>query len=75
MSSREEISQLFWIPFDVVVSMTKENPLLVTDEPFEAREFMRIADHFKGIYGIYLNLMRNKILKRIERSQHVTNWT
>ena len=47
--------------------MNGENRPLITDEPVEfeklpveVQDFRKIADHFRGIYGI---------------SQHVTGWT
>ena len=37
--------------------MIGENRRLVTDEPVEVQDFMRITDHFRGIHGIYLILI------------------
>ena len=38
--------------------MIGENRQLVTDEPVEVPNFSRITDHFRGIYGIYPNLIK-----------------
>jgi hypothetical protein len=36
-----------------------ENRWLVTDEPVDVRDFRKITDHFRGIYGrIYLKRMK-----------------
>ena len=35
-------------------------------EPVEAQDFRKITDRFRGIYGIYLILIK----KKTERSQH-----
>ena len=31
---------------------------LVTDEPVEVQEYKKITDHFRGIYRIYPNLIK-----------------
>jgi hypothetical protein len=49
------------------VAMNEENRLLVTNELVELRTS---PDRFRGVCGMYFKLM-----KKIERSQHVTNWT
>ena len=54
--------------------MNRENQVLVTDEPVEfenytiqGQDFRKIiTDHFRGVCGIYLNL-----IKKIEIYQHV----
>jgi hypothetical protein len=40
--------------------MIRENRQLVTDEPvaFEVQDRWKITDHFRGIYGIYPNLIK-----------------
>ena len=35
------------------LTMIRENRQLLTSEPVEVRDYMRITDHFIGIYGIY----------------------
>ena len=50
--------------------MKKENRPLVTDKPVEAQDFTKTTHHFKGIYGIYL-----KLVKKNEQLHHVTGWT
>ena len=59
------------------VAMNRENRLLVTDEPvefeelpFEVQDIRKITDRFRGIYRIYLNLM-----KKTQRCQYVSGWT
>ena len=36
----------------------RENRPLVTDEPVEVQDFTKTTDNFRGIYGIYLNLIK-----------------
>jgi hypothetical protein len=38
--------------------MIGENRQLVTNEPVEAQDCRKITDHFRGIYGIYTNLVK-----------------
>ena len=38
--------------------MTGENQQLVTDEPVEVHDGRKIPDHFRGIYRIYPNLIK-----------------
>ena len=38
--------------------MNGENRLRVTDESVEVQDFMKVLDHFRGIYRIYFNLMK-----------------
>ena len=38
--------------------MIGENQQLVTDEPIEVQDFRKITDHFRGIYRIYPNLIK-----------------
>ena len=38
--------------------MIEENRQFVKNEPVEVEDYMIITDHFKGIYGIYLNLTK-----------------
>ena len=48
--------------------MIGENQHLVTDEPFEVGDFRRITDHFRGIYKIYPNSMKQN------RRMSTCNW-
>lgn len=41
----------------------------IEEEPVEVQDFGKITNHFGGIFGIYLDL-----IKKIERCQHVTGW-
>ena len=36
----------------------RENRPLVTDELVEVQDFTKTTDNFRGIYGIYLNLIK-----------------
>ena len=38
--------------------MNGENQPLVTDEPIEVQDVRKIIDHFRRIYGIYLNVIK-----------------
>ena len=38
--------------------MIRENRHLVTNEPVEVEDYMKIIDHFRGIYRMYPNLMK-----------------
>ena len=38
--------------------MIGENRQLVTDEPVEVQDYRKITDHFRGIYRIYPNLIK-----------------
>ena len=38
--------------------MNGRNRLLVTNEPVEVQDCRKISDHFRGICGIYLELMK-----------------
>ena len=49
--------------------MSGKNRQLVTDELVEIRDFRRITDHFRRIYEIYL-----ECIKQTGRCQHVTGW-
>ena len=53
------------------LAMSGKNRLLVTDELVEVQDFKKTTDHFRGIYGMYLKLIKEKI----ERCQHATSWT
>ena len=45
----------------ITKSMMGENRLLVTNEPVEVhQDFRKITDHFRGIYRIYPNLIKEK---------------
>ena len=41
-----------------IVSMIGENRQLVTNEPVEVQDCRKITDHFRGIYRIYSNLIK-----------------
>ena len=38
--------------------MIGENRQLITDEPVEVQDCKKITDHFRGIHGIYPNLIK-----------------
>ena len=54
----------------IVLRMIGENRQLAKDEPVEVQDFMRITDHFRGIYAICL-----KLIWKTRGCQHVTGWT
>jgi hypothetical protein len=43
-----------------VAPMDGENQLLLTDESVEVQDFWKSTNHFRGIYGIYLKLIKKK---------------
>lgn len=59
-------------------STNEESQLLITDEtvgierlPVEVQDVWKITDRYRGIYGVYFKLIKEKN----ERSQHPTSWT
>ena len=49
--------------------MIGENRQLVPDEPVEVQDYMKITDHFRGIYRMYPNLMKeNRRMSTCNRS-------
>jgi hypothetical protein len=39
-------------------SLVADEPVEFEKQPVEVQEFKRIARHFRGIYGIYLKLIK-----------------
>ena len=50
--------------------MNGENQQLLTNEPVEVQDYMKFTERFRGVYGMYFGLIKNK-----QKSQHVTGWT
>ena len=45
-------------PFTRQESNESREPVLVTDHPVQVQDFRKLTHHFRGIYGIYLKLMK-----------------
>ena len=53
----------------MVEAMIGENRQSVTDEPVEVHDYMRITDHFRGIYRIHSNsIKQNQKMSTCNRS-------
>ena len=42
-------------------TMNWENRPLVTGEHVEIQDFMKVTNQFRGIYGVYLKLLKNRL--------------
>ena len=49
---------LFFLGKQLLQPMIEENQQLITNDPVEVQDCRKLTDHFRGIYRIYLTLMK-----------------